>query len=62
MLAKNFGLNTNGDCFLQLAQSIPYSIIRKESFDMENLEALFFGKLNLLADDFEDEYFLKLKK
>ena len=61
MLAKNFGLNTNGDCFLQLAQSIPYSIIRKESFDAETLEALFFGKLNMLEEDLEDEYYFKLK-
>lgn len=61
MLAKNFGLNTNGDCFLQLAQSITFSIIRKESFDAENLEALFFGKLNLLEDNLEDEYYSKLK-
>ena len=61
MLAKNFGLNTNGDCFLQLAQSIPYSIIRKESFDVENLEALFFGKLNLLEENLEDEYYFKLQ-
>lgn len=61
MLAKNFGLNTNGDCFLQLAQSIPYSIIRKESFDGETLEALFFGKLNMLEEDLEDEYYFKLK-
>lgn len=61
MLAKNFGLNTNGSCFLQLAQSIPFSVIRKESFDAENMEALFFGKLNLLHDDLEDEYYFKLK-
>ncbi len=61
MLAKNFGLNTNGDCFLQLAQSIPFSIIRKESFDAENLEALFFGKLNLLEENLEDDYYFKLQ-
>lgn len=62
MLAKNFGLNTNGDCFQQLAQSIPFSIIRKESCHVENLEAIFFGKLNLLEEDLEDQYFLNLKK
>lgn len=61
MLAKNFGLNTNGDCYLYLAQSIPFAIIRKESFDTENLEALFFGKLNLLNEDLEDEYYRSLK-
>ncbi|NHM00870.1 DUF2851 family protein [Flavobacterium difficile] len=61
MLAKNFGLNTNGDSFLQLAQSIPYIIIRKESFEIEKLEALFFGKLNMLEEDLYDDYYLKLK-
>ena len=61
MLAKNFGLNTNGECFLQLAQSIPFSIIRKESFDTESLEALFYGKLNLLDENLEDEYYFKLQ-
>ena len=60
MLCKNFGLNTNGDCFLQVAKSIPFSVVRKESFDFENLEALFFGKLNLLNDPIEDEYHMKL--
>lgn len=61
MLAKNFGLNSNGVCFLQMAQSLPYSIIRKESFKVETLEALFFGKLNLLNDNIEDAYYIKLK-
>lgn len=61
MLAKNFGLNTNGDCFQLLAQSIPYSIIRKESFNIENFEALLFGKINLLEGNIEDEYFHKLQ-
>lgn len=61
MLAKNFGLNTNGDCFLQVAKAIPFSVIRKESFSSENLEALFFGKLNLLHENLEDQYFLILK-
>jgi hypothetical protein len=60
MLFKNFGLNTNGDCFLQVAKSIPFSIVRKERFDVENLEALFFGKLNLLNEPIEDEYHTKL--
>lgn len=60
MLSKNFGLNTNGECFLQVAKSIPFSIVRKESFDVENLEALFYGKLNLLDEPIEDEYHTKL--
>jgi hypothetical protein len=60
-LAKNFGLNTNGDSFLKLAQSIPFSIIRKESFEVENLEALLFGNAGLLDVNKEDNYFKDLK-
>ncbi|WP_284651397.1 DUF2851 family protein [Flavobacterium terrisoli] len=56
MLAKNFGLNTNGEIFLKMAKSIPFSIIRKESFEVENLEALLFGKVDLLPIDAEDFY------
>ncbi len=56
MLAKNFGLNTNGEIFLKMAKSIPFSIIRKESFEVRNLEALLFGKVDLLPMDAEDFY------
>jgi hypothetical protein len=60
LLAKNFGLNTNGDLFLRIVQSIPFTIIRKESFELENLEALLFGKAGLLMGDKEDSYFKDL--
>lgn len=56
MLAKNFGLNTNGENFLKIAQSIPFSVIRKESFEIENIEALFFGYSGLLNSDLEHKY------
>lgn len=61
LLAKSFGLNTNGEIFLKIAQSIPFSIIRKESFEVENLEALFFGRSGLLEFENEDLYFKDLK-
>lgn len=61
LLARNFGLNTNGEIFLKIAQSIPFSIIRKESFETENLEALFFGTAGLLDLEKEDAYFKDLK-
>jgi hypothetical protein len=61
LLAKNFGLNTNGEIFLKIAQSIPFSIIRKESFEIENLEALLFGTAGLLDSEKEDNYFKDLK-
>ncbi|WP_433815635.1 DUF2851 family protein [Flavobacterium johnsoniae] len=61
MLAKNFGLNTNGNSFLQIAKSIPFSIIRKESFEADSLEALFLGTAGLLDGENEDVYFKDLK-
>lgn len=61
LLAKNFGLNTNGEIFLKIAQSIPFSLIRKESFEVENLEAFLFGNSGLLDTDKEDNYFKDLK-
>lgn len=61
LLAKNFGLNTNGMAFLDLAENIPFSIIRKESADAINLEALFFGFCGLLDGDREDLYYKELQ-
>jgi hypothetical protein len=62
MLAKNFGLNINGQSFFDLAKSIPFSIIKKESFDVESLEALFFGKGQLLNNEKQDNYLIDLQK
>ncbi|UPT71509.1 MAG: DUF2851 family protein [Flavobacterium sp. JAD_PAG50586_2] len=56
MLAKNFGLNTNGETFLKIAKSIPFTVIRKESFEVENLESLFFGIAGLFPVDVQDNY------
>lgn len=61
LLAKNFGLNTNGLAFYAIAQSIPFSIIRKECFEVENLEALLFGFAGLLDTEKEDVYYKDLK-
>lgn len=60
LLAKNFGLNTNGELFLKIAKSIPFSVFRKESFELENIEALLFGKAGLLNIEKEDRYFKDL--
>ena len=62
LLAKSFGLNTNGEAFLKMAESIPYSIIKKERYEVESLEALFFGATGLLEGENEDIYFNDLKK
>ena len=62
MLAKNFGLNTNGETFFKIAKSIPFSIIRKESSEVENLESLLFGTADLFPMDVQDNYTKDLKK
>lgn len=61
LLAKNFGLNTNSETFLKVAQSISFQIVRKEAVDEKMLEALFFGQANMLPDTFEDNYINELK-
>ncbi len=61
LLAKNFGLNANGEIFFKIAQSIPFSVVRKESFEVENLESLLMGNAGLLNDEKEDTYFKDLK-
>jgi hypothetical protein len=60
-LAKNFGLNTNGEVFYSIATSIPFSIVRKESFEAENIEALLMGRAGILDGEFEDVYAKDLK-
>lgn len=62
LLAKNFGLKVNGQAFLQLIQSIDFSIIRKEQFNEETLSALLFGQAGFLEDEIEENYHKKLKK
>ena len=61
LLAKNFGLNTNGEILMKVAKSIPFSMVRKESSELENLEALFFGRSGFLEKDCEDIYSRDLK-
>ena len=61
LLAKNFGLNKNGEIICAMAKSIPYGIIRKERQELAHLEALFYGMTNLLNMDFQDVYFQTLR-
>ena len=62
LLAKNFGLKVNADAFLSLAQSLDFSILRKESTDAYKLSALLFGQAGFLDEDYEDGYFKQLKE
>ncbi len=60
MLARNFGLNVNGEAFMQMALSIPLSVVRKME-TKEEAEALFFGQVGLLEKPIEEPYYRKLQ-
>lgn len=62
LIAKNFGLKVNGDSFLQLAKSIDFLILRKVSFNEQQLTALFFGQAGFLEKEVEESYYQQLKK
>ena len=62
LLAKTFGSKVNGVAFLKLAQSFPYTILRKLRFHETQLSALLFGQAGFLEGDLEDTYFMELKK
>ena len=62
LLAKNFGLNTNGVHFLAMARSMPFTVLRKEALSLQAIESLFFGQANMLATAFQDEYAKCLQK
>ncbi|WP_121667176.1 DUF2851 family protein [Mesonia aquimarina] len=61
LLAKSFGLNKNGDAFLQMSKTIPFTVIRKLD-NVFQLEALFFGQANMLLLPKEDAYYQELQK
>jgi len=61
LLLKNFGLKVNGDAFFTLANSIEFSIVRKECHKLASLEALLFGMAGLLENTIEHPQVLFLK-
>jgi len=61
VLFKNFRLKVNRYAFLNLINSIDFSIIRKEKQSLVSLEALLFGQAGLLNDDIQDAYYKTLQ-
>lgn len=61
-LAKNFGLKVNAEAFYSMAQSIPFSVIRKVQSNQNQLEALLYGQAGMLQTDVENAYVNNLKK
>jgi hypothetical protein len=47
---------------MNFANSFDFSIVRKVSGNLVQLEALFFGQAGMLSNDYESEYFENLKK
>jgi hypothetical protein len=62
MITMNFGLKVNKESFLNLANSVDFRIVRKQSTDLMKLESLFFGQAGFLQDELHDAYYLMLKK
>lgn len=62
LLAKNFGLKINSESFMNFANSFDFSVVRKVSNNLEQLEALFFGQAGMFSNNYESEYYEKLKK
>ena len=48
LLARNFGLNVNGEAFLSVAGSVPFSLLRRLASDWKGLEAVLLGQAGLL--------------
>lgn len=61
LLAKNFGLKNNGEAFLKMANSFPFSLMRKLQSDQLQLSALLFGQSGFLEDSYEVSYHKELK-
>lgn len=61
LLCKNFGFKTNANSFYELAKSVPFKILKKESYSLRTIEALLFGQAGFLEEDFKDTYYLELK-
>ncbi len=60
MLVRNFGFGLNGDVFEQLARQTPWRIIKKNSHDINRLEAIFLGQGGFLSDLLPEDDYIKM--
>ncbi len=56
LLFKNFGFHTNSDAFLQIAKTIPLTVLLKHANSTTQVEALLFGQSGLLNATLKDKY------
>jgi hypothetical protein len=61
-IAESAGLPANREAFLQLAQSMPFTVLLKHQHSLFHLEALLFGQAGMLDTAFTDEYPLRLQQ
>lgn len=61
LLARNFGMKVNADCFETMARSIPLKVLGKHRNQLVHLEALLLGQAGLLEKEYNDEYARTLK-
>jgi hypothetical protein len=61
-LAKNFGFKVNAEAFITLAKSLPLRIVRKNSNELLQIEALLFGAAGFLELKKGDSYYISLQK
>ena len=61
LLSKIFGFKTNANSFYELAKSIPFKILKKESYNVMTIEASLFRQGGFLEEGSKDTYFLELK-
>jgi len=61
LLCKNFGLNKNGEAFLDIARKLGYKTVLKHQHALEDLESLLLGTAGLLDVKTEDTYLTTLK-
>ena len=62
LLCKNFGFKVNAEPMLQLAEVLPFKILRKHLDQPMQLEALLFGQAGFLEKVKEDDYSRVLKR
>lgn len=60
-IAYSYGMPVNGEAFLRLAQSLPYTMLMRNKHNLAQLEALLFGQAGMLEGPFTDEYPLDLQ-
>jgi len=62
LLLKNFGLKINGETFFEIAQQLPFQIIRQIQDNTFRLESALYGLAGLLEEDIVgDDYYNGLK-